>query len=833
MGSAVLHRGFQEKLLKLDLALNTNEHGISRRRFVRKCALGNLAPLALGSFLRSSTAKAEVHNGPASYCLSLNGDWSFGGPLKDDTERSQLHENALSHVTLPHCVCQLSWQDWDPAAWEHVWLYRRNFLLPPEFRSRRVFLRFDGVMVGASPSINGHVLKGHLGGYLPFQYEITNWLKGGDNVLAIAVDSRWKNVPPEGSPKGPRSIDYLEPGGIFRPVNLYAVPKIFISDVFAKPVNVLDSDRRVEVACSIDTAVSISNPIHIETELMDGSRVISRERKFLKLEAGRKTEVALTLSNLGNIALWDSNHPRLYDVVTTLSMLGKPVHQYRVRTGFRDARFEADGFFLNDRRVQLFGLNRHELYPYVGGAMPTRVLRRDAEILRREFNCNVVRCSHYPQSESFLDACDELGLMVWEEIPGWQYVGDAAWKELAVRDVADMVSRDRNHPAIVIWGVRVNESQNDPALYVRTKEIAHSLDDSRPTSGSMTPSSTRNWQQEWHQDVFAFDDYHSAPDGSVGIRDPLPGVPYMLAEAVGQFNYSRGKGFDAHYRRNGDAALQEAQALRHAQAHEKGMSLRRCAGIIAWCGFDYGSLLNSYRGVKYPGVADVFRIPKLGASFYQAQMNPKIRPVIIPNFYWDFGPETPRGPGQNAAIFSNCDRLEIAVNGKPFTVAKPDRAAFPHLQYPPFFCDLRMDGSSRPELRIDGYIGHVLALSRSFSSDRNKDQFYLGADDRELIGNGSDATRLVFKTVDQFGALRPFTGGEVAFELTGPGMIVGENPFRLDDTGGVGAVWIKAVAKSSGLVIVTAGHSSLGKRSVEIKIRPEHVTLFAAHWSQP
>src|ERR1035441_10806113 len=121
----------------------------------------------------------------------------------------------------------------------------------------------------------------------------------------------------------------------------------------------------------------------------------------------------------------------------------------------------------------------------------------------------------------------------------------------------------------------------------------------------------------------------------------------LVAEAVGQFNYSRGRVFDAKYRRTEDAALQQAQALRHAQAHDRGMAFPRCSGIVAWCGFDYGSLINSYRGVKYPGVADVFRIPKLGASFYQAQVSPKIRPVIIPNFYWDFGPETPHGPGRN------------------------------------------------------------------------------------------------------------------------------------------------------------------------------------------
>ena len=801
--------------------MKTKQQRSSRRDFVRTCAAGNLAPFAFGSLLRPGTAKAASRTGPAGWRVPLDGDWLFGGKLSDDATKRQFNDEGFSKITLPHCVAKLSWQDWDPAAWEDVWAYRRHFSLPSEFRNRRLFVQFDGVMTGASPAINGHALPEHLGGYLPFRYEISDWLTGGDNVLAVAVDSRWKNVPPEGAPAGPRSIDYLEPGGVFRSVSLCAVPQIFISDVFAKPVSVLDSHRRVEVTCSIDAAAIVGGkPIQIKTELMDGPRVISRGQRTLKLETAGRTEVALTLSNPGNIALWDIDTPRLYDVVTTLSIQGKPVHDYRVRVGFREARFDVDGFFLNGRRLQIFGLNRHELYPYVGGAMPRRVLRHDAEILRREFNCNMVRCSHYPQSEAFLDACDELGLMVWEEMPGWQYLGDGAWKDLAVRDVKDMVCRDRNHPAIVIWGVRINESANDPVLYRRTKETAHSLDDSRPTSGSMTPSSTRDWRQQWHQDVFAFDDYHSAPDFSVGIEEPLPGVPYMVAEAVGQFNYSRGRVFDAKYRRTEDAALQQAQALRHAQAHDRGMAFPRCSGIVAWCGFDYGSLINSYRGVKYPGVADVFRIPKLGASFYQAQVSPKIRPVIIPNFYWDFGPETPHGPGRNCAIFSNCDRLEIFVNGKPLAVAQPDRAAFPHLQYPPFFCDLTLDGVTTPELRIDGYSGGRLALSKSFSSDRSKDQFWLAADDRELIGDGSDATRLVFHTVDKFGALRPFAGGEVAFELTGPGVAVGDNPFRLTDSGGVGAIWIKTLPKSSGNIVVTAAHSVLGTKSVRIGIQP-------------
>lgn len=791
--------------------------GCSRREFIRACAW-SAAAVASGALVGCVTTPSET--GPASLVFPLDEDWRFGGKFTPDARQPGFDDAAFSPVTLPHCVRKLSWQNWDPAEWEDVWIYRRHFSLPRACRNRRVFLHFEGVMVGAQPTLNGHTLPEHLGGYLPFRYEITDWLDEAQNVLALAVDSRWLNVPPEGSPRGPSSIDYLEPGGIHRPAALRVVPQIFLSDVFAKPVAVLETGRRVEVTGTVDAAVIPQKPLRVRTELRDGPRVLARAEAPVKLERTGETEVRLTLSRLGDVKLWDVDTPKRYDVVTTLLLDGAPLHDCRTRIGFRDARFEVDGFFLNGRRFRLFGLDRHELFPYVGFAMPSRVMRHDAEILKREFNCNAVRCSHYPQSPAFLDACDELGLLVWEETPGWQYIGEAAWQELVVRDVQDMVRRDRNRPSIIIWGVRVNESRNEPALYARTKAAAKALDNSRPTSGSMTTHSLAGWQQ----DVFALDDYHSAPDGSVGIREPLPGVPYMLAETVGQFSYGTKGGFNNKYRRAGDVELQMRQALFHAQAHDRAAAFPRMAGVIAWCAFDYGSLMNAYHAVKCPGVADGFRIPKLGASFYQAQVSPSVRPVIIPNFYWDFGSQSPRGPGKRVAIFSNCDRLEIFVGGKFVARLQPDRADFPHLSYPPFFCDLELDeavAQTRPELRIDGFVGDRLALSRSFSSDPAQDQFFLAADDAQLAGNGADATRLVFKVVDKFGTERAFAGGQVSFEISGPGEIVGDNPFALADSGGVGAVWIRSTPGRPGKIIVRAVHSSLGARTVELAVQPE------------
>jgi len=793
---------------------------ISRRDFVCNSVAGGAA-LALAPVLRwenLATSQQFKQTGPASRILAIDRDWQFGGKLNPSLRIADLDGRAFSSITLPHCVAKLSWENWDPAVWQDVWVYRRHFRVPPELKSLRLFLKFDGVMVGATPTINGQELPRHLGGYLPFECELTKWLKN-ENTLNVAVDSRWSNVPPEGSPIGAKRVDYLEAGGIYRSAWLKAVPQVFIRDMFVKPVEVLDPSRRIEILCTLDAAIVPTKSVQIEAQLQDGARVVAKAIEAVHLDKIGQSSLTITLRNLGNIALWDVDAPHLYNLVARLLVDGKPVHDYRVRTGLREARFELEGFFLNGRRLQLFGLNRHEIYPYVGGAMPPRVMRRDAEMLRRELNCNIVRCSHYPQSEAFLDACDELGLMVWEETPGWGYLGDDAWKELLVRDVGDMIVRDRNHPAIVIWGVRANESANDVPLYRRTTALAKSLDDSRPDSGSMTSGSRKDSQDNWHEDVFAFDDYHAEPDGSVGIEDPVSGFPYMLAEAVGQFDYAAGKGFGIRYRRAGDVSLQQAQAVRHAQAHSRAGANPRICGVIAWCAFDYASLVNSYNTVKTPGIADIFRVPKLGASFYQAQCDPNAHPVIQPSFYWDFGPHTPRGPGKQAAIFSNCDRLELSIGDQRHATLYPDAAAFPHVKHPPFFADLDVDGSSRPELRIDGYLGDRLLLSRSFSSDPSQDQFVLATDDTRLDADGSDATRLVFKVADKFGAERAFADGEVAFQLTGPGVIVGDNPFTLVGSGGVGAVWIKTLPDKVGLIRIAAKHSTLGTKRVEIAAR--------------
>lgn len=713
-------------------------------------------------------------------------EWRFGGRFMPGSTAPDFDDSGFAAVTVPHCVVDLPWHEWDPATWSAQWIYRTTFARPA---AGRVFLDFDGVLSASTVTVNGHEFDRHLGGYLPVSYEITEHLRDTDNVVAVVVDGTWLDVPPDGAPKGPAAVDYQQPAGIYRAVTLRCEPQTFVSDVFAKPIDVLSDDRALEVRCTVDGEI---DDAQLEIALRDGARTLASTTVDSR-------QSSVTLRNLGDVELWDIDAPRLYDVVVTLRVGGAAVHETTRRTGFREARFEPDGFFLNGRRLKLFGLNRHQSYPYVGMAMPDRVQRRDAEILKHDLNCNIVRCAHYPQSPAFLDACDELGLMVWEEPPGWQFVGDEAWQELLVRDVRDMIVRDRNRPSIVVWGVQVNESARYPDLYGRTKKIAYELDGTRATSGSLT----QHFTDDWDQDVFAFDDYHSDGDDAA-LRPPIDGVPYLVAESVGALT---GPHF---YRWTDDTETLARQAFLHAQVHDTVAGDDRYSGLIAWLGFDYASEHGyTYKNMKTPGVGDIFRNGKPGTTFYRSQVDVAKRAVVEPAFGWD-GAAIP-----GAIVGTNCERLEIRLGGEHVLTTSPDIERFGNLRYPPHFLDLPAVAA---ELRIDGYVGDECVVSRRMAADRTGDRFVLEVDDAALVADGVDATRVVFRIVDRYGNRRAGAAGTVHFSLDGPATLIGENPFDLTDTPGGAAVWLKSRPGIDGTVTLTASHSTMGTATATVDV---------------
>jgi beta-galactosidase len=814
---------------------------VSRRLFLRTAA-GGTAGMAAWSLLGASgpaasepvasaaerdtavmttpgTGLAPAASGPAAKVVSFDAGWLFG-PSAAGSDQPGFDDSALATVTLPHTVAPLSWQNWDPSTWEKVWVYRRHFDAPAGLGGLRVFLDFSAALTRAAVTLNGTPVAGHLGGYLPFSVEITDHLQPKSNVLAVTLDSTFNiDVPPNRSaPFISTSVDFWQPGGIYRNVSLRAVPQIFLADVFAKPVNVLDaSSRQVDVQATVDAAIVPTGRVQLTVDLVDGTRTLASATIPVTIGQTGQLTVNATLTGLPQVTLWDTGNPKLYTVVATLVVDGSALHDYQIRTGFREASFQADGFYLNGDRVKLFGLNRHQIFPWAGDALPARVQAKDAEILRNELNCNMVRCSHYPQSETFYDACDELGLMVWEEIPGWGYLGDAAWQQAAYQDVHDMIVRDRNHPSVVVWGAMPNEAGEHVAEYTLYNNLAHVLDDSRPTGGDGSVADA-----SFVFDVYSNHDYSSVT-GSSGVREPTlappadaAGKPYLICETVGTLS-----GPALYYRRTDTQSVQQGEATAHAIVHNIAASDDRYCGVLAWAAFDYPSGNgNEFQGTKYVGVHDLFRIPKPGAAIYQAQVDPTIRPVIAPAFYWDFGPTSPVTSLGPAMICTNLDQLKVYVGGQLFATVTPDTTDYGHLPYPPSFVDFAaVDGSAQPELRIDGYLGGVRVASRSLAAGPSGDRLSLAADDATIDGDGTDATRLVLRAVDEFGAPRPYVTGPVSLTVSGPGVVVGDNPVDFTATGGAAAVWIRSLPGSPGTVSIKASHATLGRATARINVR--------------
>lgn len=766
---------------------------IDRRNFIKagSTAFAGLTLLQDINFGQRTAAKADLSQ---RRVFPLNNKWLFSEKGTLTATSHYFDDRAFKRVTIPHTNKMLPWHGFDDKEYQFVSIYRRHFRLPQVLRGRRIFVDFGGVMTAATVVVNGTSLGEHRGGYTHFSYEITNhvdWTK--ENVLAVLVDStERKDIPPFGG-----EIDYLTFGGIYRDVQIRVVSNTFIENVFAKPVNVLNQrERRVDVKCYINRKDNeTKGNLKLSVELLDGEKIIATTSKDLL--ATNAAEYDLTLTNLDSVEYWEIDKPKLYDVRVRLLEGTRAVDHYETRIGFREARFTPEGFKLNGKILKLRGLNRHQTYPYVGQAMPARVQRRDAWVLRKELKCNIVRTSHYPQSPHFLDACDEFGLLVLEEIPGWQHIGDDKWQDLSVKYVEAMITRDWNHPSIILWGVRINESRDNDNFYRRTNAVAHVLDDSRQTGG------IRNkYDSNLLEDVFTMNEFR------IPLREPNHPL-YLITEFIGHMYPTK---------RNDNIERVTEHAMRHARVHNQIGSDRGYAGGIGWCAFDYNThdYFCSGDRICYHGVADIFRIPKPAGGFYKSQCSPNEEIVLEPAFDWARGD---RDETFNIAMInSNCDRLKVYIGNRLITELEPDKKTFPNLPHPPFMTNLREGiGKGWGDLKIEGYIDGKLVITKMMSGKGVDKQLLVTPDDTELFGDGIDATRVVLRVTDEYGSSRPFANAAIALSITGPGEIIGENPFSL--FGGVGAVWIKT-KEAVGVITLKAVHPVLGAKTVSIKVNP-------------
>jgi beta-galactosidase len=296
----------------------------------------------------------------------------------------------------------------------------------------------------------------------------------------------------------------------------------------------------------------------------------------------------------------------------------------------------------------------------VGYAVPERLQREDARILKHELQCTTVRTSHYPQSHYFLDECDREGLLVFTELPGWQHIGDESWKEQACENVREMVLQYRNHPSVMLWGVRINESLDDDAFYRETNAIAHELDPSRCTSGV-------RYLEKSHllEDVYAFNDFSHTGDnpGCRGKKDVTPdmGKALLISECNGHMYPT--KPFDTWERR-------QEHALRHARVQDAALADGEHAGCYGWCMFDYPTHKDFGSGdrVCYHGVLDAFRNPKLAAAVYASQGEET--PVLEVGTSMDIG-DYPGGQVGKVYVFTNAEQVDLYKNDQFVTTMRP------------------------------------------------------------------------------------------------------------------------------------------------------------------
>jgi len=766
---------------------------MQRRDFIKGTGAIVAGMLAENALARSSDSPVALPLGRR--VLSLNRNWRFNRSAAPDARKKDFDDSGFERVVIPHANTQVPWHSFDEKQYQFVSMYRRHFRLPPQPREHRVFVDFEGVMTAATVWLNGVRLGDYKGGYTPFSFDLTSNLDfQGENVLAVEVDSRERaDIPPFGN-----QIDYLTFGGIYRDVALRIVPPTFVENIFAKPQDVLTGNPKLDVDCFVQHAEPLRETLALEVVLYDGERVLSSGKEKVEKSGATHEPIrrSVRLENIGLVKLWELEQPKLYTVKARLLNGSKVIDENSRMVGFREARFTDHGFELNGKVVKLRGLDRHQTFPFVGQAMPRRVQRRDAQILREGLKCNIVRTSHYPQSPHFLDACDELGLLVLEEIPGWQHIGDESWKELSVDNVRRMIRRDWNHPSIVLWGVRINESPDDHDFYTQTNTLARQLDPTRPTGGIRN-----NYGSELLEDVFTMNDF------GFPLRPPNHSL-YLNTEFVGHT-------YPTKMVDNSERLTEHT--LRHARIHNQLASDAQYAGGIGWCAFDYNTHFDFGSGdrICYHGVTDIFREPKPAAGFYKSQCDPAEEIVLEPAFRWARGDESIGF--STALVCSNCDHLKFYIDDKLIAEVDPDRNEFANLRYPPFMLHLQPFRNAWGDLRIEGYIQGKPVISKRYSARGIDQQFVVTPDDIKLIANGADATRVVLRVTDEFGALRSLANDAILLQVQGPAYLIGENPFAL--VGGTGAVWLRT-KEEAGTVRLTAVHPFLGERHVDFEVMP-------------
>ncbi len=715
--------------------------------------------------------------------INFNGNWLFfRGEIKNDAaQHPSFKDTNWQAVHLPHSPKLLPLRHpWKPDN-EGINWYRKHFQLPETYKDRKLFMEFEGSDQVADVWINGIHLITHQGAYLPFTVDITEDVKFGEygNVIVVKVNNfRNRDIPVYGN--------WISYGGLYRDVFMHITDRLHITNpVYAKKTAgggvfityplVNESLTHINIKTHVLNEYQQSKNCKIKTHLIDVDYHLVSTVEAQKIISAENDHTFDQLIQLTDFHLWHPNHPYLYTIHSEIYDKEKLVDSYQTRIGIRRIQFNHDGLTINGERFIFMGTNRVQDYPYVAWAFPNSAQRRDALHLK-EGGFQYVRSSHNPQDPSFLDACDELGILVMDCIPGFQFIGGPKFRDQSLQNMKEMIRRDRNHPSVILWELSLNETDFDSSFARMAMRIGH---EEYPGDQCFVAG----WKFPSIYDVFIRASQH-------GARNYSENTPLVISE-YGHWDYGGGNSTSDVDRQDGEIAM-----LVQAQNHQESLNLNR--GLSFLCG---DGLWVAIDFQCYPsGVMDYFRIPKFSYYFYQSQRDPNLvingvdsGPMVFIANYW-----TEKSP-RTVTVYSNCKRVNLLLNDQLIASQKPDTGVFTeNLLHPPFtFQNIPWKPG---KLIAIGYINDREAASHIRITPGKAVFIDLHFDLKEAaIANGEDMFFVYASIVDKNGTVLRDLKKVILFKVTGSGILI--SPEEVETEAGTATALIRTTTQPGQIVI--------------------------------
>lgn len=780
-------------------------------------------------FSMGGCVKQETSNGRE--ISDFNRNWYFARDLPGNNYSEQNQDTSVFvEVTLPHTP------KIEPLVVNNQWMgtcwYRKTFTVSSSQKNKEHFLYFEGAMQNTDVYLNGKHIFSHTGGYLPFVVPLDkDIVYGKPNLIAVKLVNTDDTLVPPGKPL--KVLDFDRYGGIYRDVKLITTSKLHITFALRSKTHggggvfvTFDTVNSKESKLSINTEIvnqnNTSMAFTVEQVLKNNSNQVVTTVKSVKitLKPGKTLTTTQTM-NVKDPSLWSPQHPYLYHLETQIIEKGHKVDNLTTKIGLRNIKLTPEGLIINGRKEFLSGTNRHQEYPYVGYALSDEAQWRDA-VKIKDAGFNVVRLSHYPQSPAFMDACDSLGIVTMDAIPGWQYLGGKAFRKHVLNDERQLIRRDRNRASVFFWELSLNETWMPPSFMDSILEVK---DQEFPIKKPIVCA----WIDHPGFNLFIPARQHSHPpnywfDYKNGKR------PIFIAEYGDWEYYAQNAGFhqtqfsglkpeDRSSRQPRDAGeirlLQQALNFQEAaNSDERG----RGKGIIGqanWLMFDYNR--GYANDIETSGIEDIFRIPKFAYYFYRSQRDPnepvtppaKGGPMIFIASYWQPG-STP-----DVRVFSNCQQVELFVNGHPIGKQNHDHDRVSiYLPHPPF--TFKLKSVTKGTLKAVGYIDGKAVAEDIISTPGKPDSIVLQVDTSGIpVSNRhKDVVVIHAKIVDKNGTVCPESKKEVYFTVAGNARLVGQNPFVAD--AGIASIVLQT-EPSTKPITISADVPGMKKVTIQIK----------------